>query len=131
MKNRIIILLLISFIYVSTYGMLNEIDGIFYYPACASVELVTILALRRIKTRLSFHLQIISFALIISHIIGLILYVNFYPPLIYQFLAYFMMTAQIIRIFWVGNNDNTNNNKRGVDSGGTFLRSGRDTGILS
>ena len=111
--------------------MLNEIDGIFYYPACASVELVTILALRRIKTRLSLHLQIISFALIISHIIGLILYINFYPPFIYQFLAYFMMTAQIIRIFWVGNNDNKNNNKRGVDNCGTFLRSSRDTGILS
>ena len=131
MKNRIIIILIGSFIYVSTYDILNEIDGIFYYPACASVELVTIMALCRIKNRLSFHLQIISFTLIISHIIGLILYINFYPPFIYQFLAYFMMTAQIIRIFWVGNYDNKNNNKRGVDDCGTFLRGGRDTGVLS
>ena len=123
MKNRVIILLIISFIYISTYDLLESIDGIFYYPACASVELITICALYRIKNKLSLHMQLISLALIVSHIFGMLLYINYYPPIIYQVVTYFLMILQCFRILWTGNNDNKNNNRWSLDHCNTVIRS--------
>jgi hypothetical protein len=103
--------------------MLKSIDGIFYYPACASMELITMLALFRIKNKLSLDMQMINLALIISHIIGLILYINYYPPIVYQTLTYSLMILQCFRIIWTGNNDNKNNNKWSLDRCGVVVRS--------
>jgi len=131
MRSRVIIILIVSLIYVSTYDILDSIDGIFYYPACASVELFTILLLSRIKTKLSLHMQIINLMLIVSHIIGMFLYINYYPPIIYQVCVNTLMIAQIVRIFWIGQNDNKNNNKHSLDSGGAVGCYCRNIEVLS
>lgn len=109
--NRLIIFVIIFLIFLATKGMLENINGEFYYCVAAFIELVTLFLISRIRGQLSIDMQKISVALISCHFIGWAMYHSYQPGIFYQILTYSLMSAQLIRLLWVGKNDgNTKSN---------------------
>jgi hypothetical protein len=103
--NRLIIFAIIASIYVFTKDVLESINGVFYYCAVAFCELITLFCLSFIRGRISRDMQALNLALIIGHLIGWALYASYQKAIIYQIITYGLMSAQLLRLLWVGKHD--------------------------
>ena len=103
--NRVIIFAIVVTIYAATKDVLESINGDFYYCAAAFCELITLFCLSFVRGRISRDMQALNLALIIGHAIGWALYASYQKAIIYQIITYGLMSAQLIRLFWVGKHD--------------------------
>ncbi len=103
--NRVIIFAIVVSIYVATKDVLEAINGDFYYCAAAFCELITLFCLSFVRGRISRDMQMLNLALIIGHAIGWALYATYNKAIIYQIITYSLMSAQLIRLLWVGKHD--------------------------
>jgi hypothetical protein len=103
--RRLIIFAIIASIYVATKDVLESINGDFYYCAVAFCELITLFCLSFVRGRISRDMQALNLALIIGHLIGWALYASYQKAIIYQAITYGLMSAQLLRLLWVGKYD--------------------------
>jgi hypothetical protein len=50
-------------------------------------------------------MQVLNLLLIIGHLIGCALYASYNSAIIYQIITYGLMSAQLLRLLWVGKHD--------------------------
>jgi hypothetical protein len=103
--KRLIIFAIIASIYVATKDVLDSINGDFYYCAAAFCELITLFCLSFVRGRISRDMQVLNLVLIIGHLIGWALYASYQKAIIYQIITYGLMSAQLLRLLWVGKHD--------------------------
>ena len=103
--RRLIIFAIVASIYVATKDVLESINGDFYYCAVAFCELITLFCLSFVRGRISRDMQVLNLALIIGHLIGWALYASYQKAIIYQIITYGLMSAQLLRLLWVGKYD--------------------------